>query len=326
MNQSYLKSFLLIIVLLISCNKKEAPPLQAINPLPISEDKSMNFKPEPKPQGKFAVIMDRLKNPKDNHVMICAHRGISEKVPENSLAGIKECINLGIEIVEIDLSKTKDGKIILMHDKTLERTTTGRGKVSETTLAEIKKLYLKDKNGKVTSHKVPTLEKALDVAKGKILVQMDKWNGLVDIALPIIKNKQCLQQSIFRSTLYHEQIKATFKEYLDKIIYIPVIPGGRKDAQAILEGYLQNMPDMPIVCLIFPNENNPILNQVATLKEKYRIWFNAISEKDCGNHGDILAQSDTEKSYGWLVNKGANIIFTDKAILVQTFLKSKGWR
>ena len=258
-----LLALLTLVVALYSCSSQTLS--QPIKP---DETDGVNivFSSEPEPTGEFATIMKRFKNPKDNYVQICAHRGVSEIVPENSVAGIKKCIELGFDIIEIDLAKTKDGRIVLMHDKTLERTTTGKGNVSDFTLAEIKKLYLKDINGKVTTERMPTLEEALDVAKGNIFVQMDKWNGLTEIVLPIIKEKQCLQQSIFRSTLPYENIKATFKEYLDKIVYIPVIPAGRQEAQNILNGYLQNMPEMPVICIVFPDENNPMLSQVAELK------------------------------------------------------------
>ncbi len=315
---------LLVVFMGIGCNSNKQP---IIHPDNGDNEQSVVFVPEPVPTGKFADIMTRLKNPKDNKVQICAHRGVSQVVPENSIAGINECIDLGIDVIEIDIAKTKDGKLILMHDNTLDRTTTGTGNVSDYSLADIKKLYLKDYNGNVTDKRVPTFEEALDAAKGKILVQVDKWNGLTDLALPIIKDKQCLQQAIFRSTLPYENIKATFKEYLDKIIYIPVIPAGRQDAQSILDGYLKNMPNMPVVCIVFPEENNPMLNQVPALKEKYRIWFNAISDNDSGKHGDKQAmEGDLENSYGWLVQKGANIIYTDQAILLDTFLKEKDWR
>lgn len=314
---------LLVTFITSSCNCNNQP---IIHP-DIGIEQIVIFTPEPVPVGKFADIMNRLKNPKDVNVQVCAHRGVSQLVPENSIAGINECIELGIDIIEVDIAKTKDGKIVLIHDNTLDRTTTGKGNVSDFTLTEIKKLYLKDINGNVTAERVPTFEEALDAAKGKILIQVDKWNGLTDIVLPIITEKQCLQQSIFRSTLSYESIKATFKEYLDKIVYIPVISAGRTDAQNILDGYLQNMPKMPVVCIVFPDENNPMLNQVATLKEKYRIWFNAISDNDSGKHGDKLAVAgDLNNSYGWLVQKGANIIYTDQAILLDTYLKDKGWR
>lgn len=318
-------SFLLlsIVLVFISCGSKN-PVHAALSGK--DNDLEITFDPEPVPTGDFKILMDRLHNPADSTVMVCAHRGVSEIFPENSIPNINECIRLGFEIVEIDMRKTKDGKIILMHDATLDRTTTGSGKVSDFTLDEINKLYLKDINGNITTYKVPTLEEALDVAKGNILLQIDKWNGLTNEILPIIKNKQCLQQCIFRSTLPYETIKTTFNEYLPKILYIPVIPAGREEANHVLESYLSDMSEIPVMCIVFPNENNPMLTRVPELKKKYRIWFNALADSDSGSHGDKQAETDPDGSWGWLVQKGANIIFTDKPIKLDQYLKSKNWR
>ena len=323
MTRKILINALLILPLsLLGCDKKT--PIDPIDPNEGGEE--IVFHPEPTPTGNFAIIMSRLKNPEDNHVMICAHRGLKNQFPENSLSGLKKCIELGIEAVEIDMAKTKDGKLILLHDETLDRTTTGSGKVSNYTLEEIRKLFLKDIDGKITNERVPTFEEVLDIAKGKILLQIDKWNGLTNDILPVLKEKQCLQQAIFRSTSSYEQTKATFKEYLDKVIYIPVIAADRAEAQTTLNGYLQNLPNMPVVSIVFAEPNNPMLNQVPELKQKYKIWFNAIQPSDCGKRGDALAITDPDGSYGWLVERGANIIFSSRGMKLYEYLKEKKLR
>ena len=77
---------------------------------------------------------------KSNYVMIFAHRGNWRGAPENSLQAYKQCIDGGIDGVEIDVHMTKDSAIVMMHDDTVDRTTTGTGLVSDYTLEEIKKL------------------------------------------------------------------------------------------------------------------------------------------------------------------------------------------
>jgi hypothetical protein len=63
--------------------------------------------------------------------------------PENSLQSLKRAAVLGVDIVEMDLKRTKDGQLVLMHDKTLDRTTTGSGPVSDHTLGELQSLTLR---------------------------------------------------------------------------------------------------------------------------------------------------------------------------------------
>ncbi|WP_240775497.1 glycerophosphodiester phosphodiesterase family protein [Sphingobacterium psychroaquaticum] len=103
-----------------------------------------------------------------------AHRGAHRQYPENSLAAIEEAIALGATVVEVDVRATKDGVLVLMHDKTVDRTTTGKGKVSDLTFAELQKLRLRQTaNGAASDHKIPTLEEAFVRSKGRIIMDLD---------------------------------------------------------------------------------------------------------------------------------------------------------
>ena len=90
------------------------------------------------------AIYAKITNPDNKEVTVVAHRADWRFAPENSLAAIESSIRLGADVVELDVQKTKDGQLILMHDKTLDRTTTGKGKVAEWTLDSIRTLRLKN--------------------------------------------------------------------------------------------------------------------------------------------------------------------------------------
>jgi glycerophosphoryl diester phosphodiesterase len=77
-------------------------------------------------------------------------------------------------LLEVDPRMTKDGEIVLHHDPTLERTTTGSGRLADFTLAELKQLRLKDKQGKPTEFQIPTLDEALVWARGKAVLVLDQ--------------------------------------------------------------------------------------------------------------------------------------------------------
>ena len=95
---------------------------------------------------------------------ICAHRGASDTHPENTLAAIKQAIALGAQMIEFDVALTKDGKLVLMHDSTINRTTNGTGPVSAKTLAELKKLDAGGwKHKRFKGERIPTLQEALAV-------------------------------------------------------------------------------------------------------------------------------------------------------------------
>ena len=133
----------------------------------VIEGKSNISRPSKVSQNKIDFLIKELNKPVSDYVMVAAHRGDHRVVPENSLQGIKGAIEMGADIVEIDLQKTKDGKLILMHDETLDRTTTGKGKVEDYLWEDIKKLRLKNTNGEITQYKIPTFEEIMLFIKTK---------------------------------------------------------------------------------------------------------------------------------------------------------------
>lgn len=108
---------------------------------------------------------------KGHHFVVCAHRGDHTKAPENTLDGLEESIKDGVDYVELDLRLSKDGTIVIMHDGTVDRTTDGKGTVSDLTLAEIRALHIK--KARRENEQVPTFEEYLKRSKGKVRLYMD---------------------------------------------------------------------------------------------------------------------------------------------------------
>ncbi|MBI2555390.1 MAG: glycerophosphodiester phosphodiesterase family protein [Candidatus Rokubacteria bacterium] len=82
--------------------------------------------------------------------LLAAHRGGAQLWPENSLLAFRNAIALGADFLEFDVHLSKDGEVVVIHDPTLDRTTTGSGAVKGRTIAELKALRLKDRAGAVT--------------------------------------------------------------------------------------------------------------------------------------------------------------------------------
>lgn len=114
--------------------------------------------------------------------IVSGHRGgMVPGFPENSLATFENTLKYTPAFFEIDPRLTKDSVIVLLHDATLDRTTTGTGKLSDYTWEEVKKLRLKDAEGKVTEHRIPTLAEAIEWARGKTVLDLDRK----DVPLPM---------------------------------------------------------------------------------------------------------------------------------------------
>ncbi len=95
---------------------------------------------------------------------ICAHRGVMDTQPENTVAAFREAVRLGVQMIEFDVRMTKDSKLVILHDGTVDRTTNGHGSVRDLTLAEIKQLDAGSwKSAKFKNERIPTLRETLAV-------------------------------------------------------------------------------------------------------------------------------------------------------------------
>jgi glycerophosphoryl diester phosphodiesterase len=104
---------------------------------------------------------------------LIAHRGAHLVHPENSLPAIRGAAGVGAILAEIDLRTTSDGAIVLMHDRTVDRTTDGAGFVASLTLAQVRALHLRGPKGELTNELVPTFAEALDAARGRVALYLD---------------------------------------------------------------------------------------------------------------------------------------------------------
>ena len=133
---------------------------------------------------------------------ICAHRGDSEFFPENTLPAFRSAIAKKAEMIEFDVARTKDGKLILMHDERVDRTTNGKGWVKDLTLAEIRALDAGSwKEAKFAGTQVPTLDEALDGMPQDIWLNIHlKGNMAAEVALKL-KEKGLLHQAFLTTNL-----------------------------------------------------------------------------------------------------------------------------
>ena len=134
----------------------------------------------------FEELQDYFRYDDSRSVIISGHRGgMLPGYPENSIEAMEKTLTIIPSFFEIDPILTKDSTIILMHDKTLDRTTNMKGNVSDYTYEELKKARLKDRSGNLTNFKIPTLEEALEWGKDKTIFNLDNkgipWQKYVDL-------------------------------------------------------------------------------------------------------------------------------------------------
>lgn len=276
-------------------------------------------------QDKIDQLLKQLNNSNGSDVLVISHRGDWRNFPENSLEGFSSAIDMKVDMVEMDVAKTKDNQLVIMHDKTLERTTNGKGLVSDWTLDSLRKLYLKDGLGIETKYKIPTLEEALIVCKGKTLVNLDKSYEFFNQAYGVAKKTGSTRQIVMKG--YNktvDQVMADFGTKLDTITFMPIINlDNQPNALQIIDDY-QTKLKVKAFEIVFSRDTSKVLTRFPQIKEKgSRIWVNSLWPSLNAGHEDNEAVKNKDSIYGWYLKKGVNMIQTDRPQLLINYLRNK---
>ncbi len=272
---------------------------------------------------EFEQSLRAIQDPLDPAVFVVGHRGDWRNAPENSLLAIEYCIQRDVEIVEIDVRRTADGVFVLMHDETVNRTTTGEGRVEDMTAAEVAALRLTNGLGNPTELGVPTLRGALLSAKGRVLLNLDKCDDYLSEVVPILRETGTIHQVILKSRRSYEEARLFYGDLLTTIHFMPIIMVDEPDSIKRVDAYLNHL--MPLAFeLVFQEPDSPNLKTIQNrLEGKSRIWINTLYPELCGRHDDERAIYDPEMIYSWILARGASIIQTDRLDLLIHFLNQK---
>ncbi len=269
-------------------------------------------------------ILAQLYETTNNYVFVAAHRGDWRNAPENSIQALKNAIEMGVDIMELDLKKTKDGHLIIMHDNTVDRTTNGTGNPANYTLDEIKELRLKNGLGRVTHHSIPTLREMLLVAKGKILIDIDKGYKYYPEVIRELKKTGTMNQIIYNiaPNVSYDSVISCYDKLEEDILIMPVINFSLPDAKFVLDSYTQHKNT--IYQPIFDKDDYGLVNEILELhKDGNQVWINSMWASLNGGHDDDRALEDPDGSWGWLIDHGASIIQTDRPALLLEYLRGK---
>lgn len=275
-------------------------------------------------QEHVTQIREKLINRDLSSVIVVAHRGDWRNFPENSLEAIDNAIKMGVDIVELDVKKTKDGELILMHDRTLDRTTTGKGLVSENTLSDIRKLNLRNGCNIRTIHKVPTLEEALLHAKGKIMINLDQADLYFDQIYELMKKTGTTKQIIMKGRRPVAEVKKQFGDYLEDVIYMPIVDLDASGAEKHIEAFIKDMSPVAFE-LLFVKDTNLLPKKFATtLNGRSLIWYNTLWDTMAGGHDDDMSLQNPDSGYGYLIDTlGCRIIQTDRPAYLLDYLRKR---
>jgi glycerophosphoryl diester phosphodiesterase len=140
--------------------------------------------------------------------LVAAHRGGAGLWPENSLLAFRQALALGVDALEFDLHMTADGEIVVLHDPTLDRTSTGTGPVRDVKLADLAGVRLKTRDGAVTDERVPTFARLLDLAFSasvellpeiKVDANRQRYDSIEDKVLALLRARGLLARTTIQA-------------------------------------------------------------------------------------------------------------------------------
>lgn len=274
------------------------------------------------PTDRVANIRRVLLDPTNPQVLVVAHRGHVATAPENSLAAIRAAVDVGAHIAEIDVARTADGFYVLMHDKTLNRTTTGKGPLLEHTLADVRKLQLVSSAIRPSAETVPTLGEAFDAARGRILLNLDPKDLSIPEAAAIAREESMLDHCVFK--LAWPKVDTNLKAWLKAnpdVFFMPICNGMDEVRAALAEH------PWPVIEVTFTDLNDPIFDPAEIRKlvdAGTRLWINALSDgRWSAGISDRQGVRDPVGVYGRLADRGFGIIQTDLADVVIPTLRAR---
>ncbi len=283
-------------------------------------------------QSRAERILAQIRNPKSKYVVVIAHRSDWRHYPENSLAAMEGAIAMGVDMVEIDVQRTKDGVLVCCHDKSVDRTTTGKGNVKDLTADYISTLKLKTKDG-VTEYGMPTLAQALDLCRDRVLINIDKGMNYYDQIQAMLAERDMVEQVVIKSSKKPATVAKYFAKHSQNMLYMPIINYRAKNWEKhgpLFESYLAS--DVPTIAYEICWDSSlkgerKIFNRV--VKSGAKLWVNTLWDSICGGKEHSFADNNAlngneHKIYGTLLKYGVTMIQTDRPQLLLDYLESQG--
>lgn len=302
-------------------------------------------------------ILDRFRNANAwrDHVIVVAHRGAAfregvEVVAENSIASLNRAVELGVEMVEIDVRRTSDGVFIVSHDDTLDRATNCSGVVADMTFAAISQCRLLAGPDRIeTDETVPSLATFLDAARGKVMINLDNkvgtesLQGIYDVVNGVGMTDYVVTTVGMNTPAQLETAKAE-QDALGPDVQL--MPNVRDDLISGLDHIQAIYATMPFDVIQgrdtylggpLTQDGGVLFNADAlalAVAHDVHLWVNTLStdpaqpDMRAGGRGDVRAVTtgDLDGTYGFWAALGVTMFQTDEPELLIPYLERTGYR
>ncbi len=278
-------------------------------------------------EGRIMNYIDYVADP-TRDCAIVVHRGIWRAAPENSLLSIERAMSAGYDVVEIDVRRSSDGELFLLHDDTLERMAGLNQEPEALTLQQLSSLSLRDRDGgeanPMTGEKLPSLKDVFELTRDRIFIHLDvKDRQLIPDVIACARAMGVDQQVDFWGNLKTADDLAWIRANVSSqaVLFMAKTRLETSDADSQLDLLFQLNP---FLCEIYFDR----LEQVAERKALFQkagiaLWVNTLDSVSSAGFTDSAALRDPEAIWGRLIDAGISAIQTDEPAALKTYIASR---
>jgi len=256
--------------------------------------------------------------------LIAAHRGVaSGNVPCNSFPAFEAALRQGADMIELDVSLSADGKLYVFHPGMESVFLRSEKLISQMDSAQVDALVLHNQDATPTPYRVPRLEEALCLLKGRCFINIDKfWTCPERIAAQI--REMGMQDQVLIKTSDKEEDFQRVEEVAADLPYMVIA----RDRDWFSDGLAKRNLRYAGVEALFSEDDAPICSEeyIRSMNERnLLVWANSIiynykAVLAAGHSDDVSVSDDPDKGWGWLVKRGFNIIQTDWPLALSRYL------
>ena len=274
--------------------------------------------------------MDLLQMAKEKKVLLVAHRGTcGGNIPCNSMQAFQAALLAGADMIELDVESSADGELFIQHPRMERVHLRMKDSIREYPASVVEQFRLSNWDHAATQYYIPRLEEVLTFLRGKCLVNIDKfWENPEKIAALI--HKLGMEDQVLIKTADNPEYLEAVEKYASDIPFMTIA----KDGLAVHEEMMRrNIRYVGVECL-FDREDSPVAAKefLDRLHADGKIaWVNTIVYNykkvlAAGHNDDISVIEDPEKGWGWVADRGFDMIQTDFIYQCRRFLEETGRR
>ena len=265
-----------------------------------------------------------------SRTLITAHRGVwGGNIPGNTLASFEIALRQGADMIELDVSNSSDGELFVFHPGMEHVFLHSDRELPDVTASEIRELRFRNSDSTPTQFGINTFDEALEALKGRCYINVDKFWNNVDAIVKAIRRHNMMDQILVK-TRPDENVYRYLEENAPDVNYMVIL----KDHDDQSEQLLKRKLHYAGAEVLFANEESELASS-AYVERMHKagllVWVNAIvynhkTVLTAGHNDDISVVGRMDEGWGWLLDKGYDIIQTDWPMMLKAYINQRNAR